>query len=1502
MTDPESAAWLQATNDAGLASPNRMTRIGATVHRRAALFCVFLSSMSMGGCSAPPIDGAPDDMASEELAVATPTWVHPECDASGLTSPPLGCDGPWSYTEQLLCTDKHPSCPDYCADLGACSLWANGVVAGSTSIENTGQTRTRTCTDRCPARGDGECASACGVEPTPGWCSSLAPARELQIENEAKAAIDAEPDMPWSQRAVRKASAEAVATVEGTEVASETRSITRTPTLIITRTVTTWTCQLQITRAERAYAESAACPCDRVDDTVCTHTCGTRPGFTAPGANLPDNPLFSNQTCTTCDVLPYGTSAEVAAKYDCLSQGLGAPVPTTVTAADFRDALIARLELLLELRGHLLDAAKQATIRAYYTSEDSAAVCHGPLPIEASCLWAGNAGALNGWLQLCQNLDRDDVPVDALRAHLDHCLSTFDLVAQIPPGVCHEQYRRAAASTTRNLLRHAMGFITATGGALVNVGEALDAIDRWYEHAELVVGDDDSWLRAGASAIVGSFWERTHNLIYALPEAVDASSVGSVLAQIDSKNFDVEYQVLAAAFAPNATLDTPPLLSIVGDALRSSIDQLETVSEMHDLACRYRTCAPTSTSQASEMWRLVASLADVTRLDAAVSAATSLNTAHASMRNAFAAIAARHANLRAAYDRARAGSGHLAGITSAHPIAPEAEELAALISLADDRYRNFQTDGLFLGAGARSLHAGMQNKQIVVQQLGQQVSALEAAYASFLDQRVSLVNTLLQELRNGQETRGLLDRIGIILERISNASAELGGLRAREMSERAAWASYLDAFEDMRDSGVFDGDAAANTDQLPALDVSGADARYSGSPASPAQLAVRYPAGSATPWKKTVRAGQSLRFDVRNDWTPSCALRVKTAPGAPLGAIAGPDAGSYGISNIDRLSGPEGYIVQWTGSGFDTRTTTADTTFRMGLSVDACIKLSYGTPVFAEFVTGARLEAWVQACANLSLTQTFSNAESSGTDNRSSASFAGGMHLDNTPYPYAPAGALLLVLTAPGTDTIVDVQVVGRQAAFIAPEDVDAYLVVNDFNPVSSGGRCDGFLNHKLHVEAAQVTSFGATADQLARAMAASLGEIRGAASGILAQGQLVPGEEQLLRLHARQRVAALTGFDVTQLPPAVSEFFETWISAELVSLNRRAEMYRHERELRLAGLERNALIHERDAAAEQSRLVRLAPRWLLRRLQTSRLAQDERALLRYLRDYAPPIFELRYPRALRDLLLSPDASVSAKLQLDQLESMDFAATSDDIAAVLLTLGNKVNDSLESAVANSADYGVVRAGVSFPDPDDYHGAGDPPPPNCGVFAPCNQPAAPPLTTWHAVELTRAKQVWSALRARGKVTFNVTPADLYDSHGGIGQLTCYDSAPIIRKMAVYAVTTDGNDWGQIDYRPALEVAAEQLFPTSTGAPVYVKTDTDWLFTGVPMLGGAENEALSDLRAHDSAAASGLSPFNTFTVDFANFPVPFDQTKQLVVTFELETRPIASPGVAVAECRP
>jgi hypothetical protein len=212
------------------------------------------------------------------------------------------------------------------------------------------------------------------------------------------------------------------------------------------------------------------------------------------------------------------------------------------------------------------------------------------------------------------------------------------------------------------------------------------------------------------------------------------------------------------------------------------------------------------------------------------------------------------------------------------------------------------------------------------------------------------------------------------------------------------------------------------------------------------------------------------------------------------------------------------------------------------------------------------------------------------------------------------------------------------------------------------------------------------------------------------------------------------------------------------------------------------------------------------------------------------------------------------------------------------------------------------AAVVFPDPARY-GSG-PTAPSCGLFGTCNDASRPPSALWRSVDLERAQEVWSAFAAGAPATFTVTPQDLYDPHGGSGLLTCYDAAPVVQNMALYVVHQNGFELDKLASRPALTIGAQLDFPTAAGELQYALADSDWLFTGISLLGGYENAAIADTMSTKSSVGQGLSPFTSFTIDFANYPygdVPLSDVQELVLVFQLETHPTAAPGVAVPACQ-
>ncbi len=1421
----------------------------------------------LAGCTLVGCGGSTGDSVAAESEALGASWLAPPCADDGLSSPPGSCKGPWSYQLDTICRSQSPLCGQECVQFNSCATWDNGPAWGAPQNEHGGEL---TITCATSIRKDHHVGgTGCRPSTNPNsWCQQLAKSRAAALTN-----LVPEPNRTQWNVAAHFQSAPIGATL--TQFVSYDQG---DGTNLV---ITDYTCTLSnVTIPTPATGVNPSCGCALTSDKTCDHVCSTTTKYTAPGAVQPSDPNIHDPVCLTGDQDPYGTAAEASAKFSKLQNALAGAVPSSVSAADWQTALRARLKLLLELRGDKLVASAFGYIQALYPITSAEPACQIPLAVPTQCVAAGNAGGLNALLQLCHNLAAGPhVPSAVVDARLTQCLQLFDLTAKLAAGACRDSYRTSSADVLRTLVGRRFASISDTAGAWSGLETSLTAIDAWYKRASVAAPGDGEWLPGETDKLLKLFWARAYGAGSPLPQSdadITPSSVGPMLDATFNTSLGVDAAVLNAAYQNAAALDSPPLLTITGDALRTMTERLETVSAMHDTACRYLNCDSAPSTLTSQAWGLLSALPDTTQLKNALMSSPAVAATHGELWHALDAVRANHARLEKAY--ATAGGGALPAMLSGAEPAP-ARQLAALVRRATDRTTSYHTFGFFLSNGARLLHAGMQNKALVLQQVEQHEAALSAARDRFNNNRVSMVQGLLQQLRGEADLTSLQDRTDMTTQHMTDLLGQLEGLQEREAKERVTYADFKATFDAERAQGVIDDSAAAQQTVIKSAPLSAYSARYDGKAVKADAWAAI--GGDGLPWVHSLKQGEELRFQVTGQqWEPTCALQRASIPA--------PDGKNYKIDTSDAATGPEGYMVQWSNGTFTGHSHSSGHTHEVSADVKACVKEIHGLDAL-----GNGFQASIEACLGYKYSRTWSESDNDGTDNRTTASFTGGIHLDETPVPFAAAGSLLVVSTVPGNAlAIVDVQVVARQDVYVAPMDVDTYLVVNDLSPAV--GACIVKAD-KLVVDAVKVTPVGTLALQLATAMTQTLQEIEADRPAILAQGDLLPTESTLLRQHARLRVSQLTGRDVSQLPDAVGALFDTWLSAEIVSLERRARMARLQREIKSDVTELGALAHDVAANGKQSRLAQLIPMWQLRQLADQRLEVERNTLVQLVSDDLPPIFELRYAKALAAF------KSSAATQLLALRDIDFGSPGDITTDKLLAVSLAARTRLELANLDSADYGTVMTAVVFPSPASY-GKG-PPVPNCGLFGTCTDGSRPPATLWRPVDMPRAQQVWNAFTGKTVANFTITPSDLYDPHGGNGRLNCSDGAPVIRNMALFAAHKTGVEINGLHNRPAMQIDPELDFPTGAGELRYVRADTDWLFTGVPLLGGTDTAAITSTIETHGSVAQGLSPFTTFSIDLQNFPtaLPPKSVDQLILVFELEVRPTAPPGVAVPGCQ-
>jgi hypothetical protein len=1476
------------------------------------------------------------ELGEAELAdtVPAPTWDMPSCDgtATGLVITPTTttCAGSWEYFGWNKCRIQ---CGVGCGARQTCARFVHGIEAGAETV--TRRDIDVDCTWQCSS-------SFCALS-----CPDLDPCRENDrvtdertLESSIIKQIDREVaeldlDLDAGERAAMDAKVRSLTkiTISTTELGPPSPDWGRA------QDGDTYTRQFRCTRREvkavaQSKAGSAHCPCTMPLPTYCYRRCGpiesTR-RYTTPGAARPqDTPQTLDVdtarpiTCMTCD-----DKAPVDDKFTCLTEKLGRTlVPaelegTGVTQATFRNSIVARLKLLYEFYGRDVDTrlspAQVDVIRPLYAAEAGKAACHLPFAtLSATCKQQGRDTGISQRLQFCTNNLTYPAGMQQVRtAEMDYCLGTFALVPTVTNATCKQKFLELTTTMARDVVNSEFQKSGWYGIRMVNdqlqgLPEAFAALDMWWENARLA-GQGDEWVRSEMNAVVSGFWTHVHKASSLPIESSARATAGNenssnaqlqtALDGLSDRGLATDLAVLDKLFT--SSINSPPMLLVAGTALRPLVERAETLSEMHDLVCRFRDCAPSSATRIGDLWRILSRLHDRESLSSAVDGAHRLREARADVWNVFDKLRlnANYRKLNAAYTSALADEhgnpsersiGHLVNSSGVQPGA--AATLVQVVDLAGKRWINFEKTQQFLGAGARALHAGIQDKTMITRQLGVYVDALRDEYDDFVADRRSMVLGLLDEITAGTNLGAVEARSRRLIADLDDARSRLAELYAAEGDAAVQLADFPARFEDLRKQGQFGNDMNAQTATIGTLKLSAANAREASSQGRAVDFAATYVASEHAPpqvWTHRVTTGEMVHLAVDSKtWSPTCALR-----GASLRHPA--NGQQYGISLATASTGPEGYSVSFSQGTFSSSAFSWDAGFREYANTETCAQAGGHNGITQVF--GAEVKAWVRACAGLEFSASQRWSGSNGEDQRTNASFSGGIRLKNTPYPDAPAGALLLVAVRPGSTQPFDVQVVTRQSSWLATEDADVYLVVNDL------ASCPDDSTDALTVNVYKTTPMGAVAKTLGVAMAKALEKLEADAPAIIAQGQLFANVDTALKASARQFVKAPPyNIDVTQLPPLVRDFFEMHLALRLASVERRAAIARVEHGIAQTDLEREAMEYEVHGAQSAYPLTQLLTRWQLRELERNELYLHERQLVAFLRNYVAPALELRFPHTLEELLGSADEAKSVVRQLDQLEDLDFGAANDEIASHLLALGRKMHARIEeAAIGDSIDPDLPLIGVSFPDPECYKRSDAAIPGRCvcnPAFQSCpDEVGDPPPTSFPAVPYDLAVAAWKGLAGGGEGKFEIRAEDLYARTGGT-KLLCEQSAPIIRRMAVMFVSRSEQSPIRNDLNLPLRPSKQAQFPTADGLLRFT-LGGGWVNPLIPGLGTVEYGEAATFNASRRVVGTGLSPFGVFRVglDAVRAHQPIDDLAEMVVLFQVDYRAIAPPGVNLPICR-
>lgn len=1186
--------------------------------------------------------------------------------------------------------------------------------------------------------------------------------------------------------------------------------------------------------------------------------------------------LVPGPKCTTCDTL----GGDPAALQRCLKEQAGRVSTLPVDRPRLDTILVEKQKLLYELFADKLAASGRSELQALYVSRpDPLPNCRSktPLPsVPAGC----QARATYSRALFCQRLLLDHVSVAVAATGFDACLALGSEIKSLPAVCAPDTLAASYIANLTELTQHLVGSIDREGTpalpSVTSLRNALAMIERWQQ-AVRPFGDAaasrHTQMMDAIQQIVATLWSSARN--------AGELPVGATRDQIAAQALEVDRRILLAAIGDAPTISGAALGHVLVRGFGGISDRVRSVSMFSDLGCLLQKCGSGgASSELSELWALWAQLGNPDGTKTALAGTTHVR---APWRVVFEGLAKNGAAVQNAI-AASTRSGKVADLATADPtgLFEIALPLSSLVRESVARSTSFTRTGRLDLQARAVLRGGLASAQIsaIENELNGRMSSLRVALDEFKANERQYLSDLLGDLANRVESNAakqqLVDRENDLL----NLSSDLAGLRESAAFEAAQFADFTTSFVD-----------AAKTQSSKLVEtvetkvsIDARNARQS-TPSTRVSDVAAQPGGST--WKHRIPKGSLAVIHTTGEWSPTCALR-KSRVFDPSGS-----GNSAPIDVTTAQVGPEGYLLQWQGSSYATkanRTSSSVADHRStSASGKACAgaKASVTTPKVVTLWSPLDIEVYasVEGCISADTGRTITDstdAESAdGNESRRSMAFSSGLRVEGTPFPGFPAGALLAIRTAAGSDDLTTsaVYVVrGPVTEITVDVDSDLYFAVNDAQCADSSGSISVTIDESQLV--------GAMAESVGATMSTVLSGLRDSATRILHQGRILPNELAVLREDALQVLRQKVN-NADALPPVLRGMFETWLDVELLKIQRQVEIVTIERSMALikSDVESNhAALALNDG---KQRLIEEMTRASIDNIDSARLTPDVERVGDLLSGYIYPALELRYPSVLDEMLR--DRKIADKFT--GLVSLDFMQPVSALGRAALDIADEFKQKWDAQ--KLADVGNANVGtgavVSFP-----------------------RPGAAITSQWAKADPTRSARVWNAILdpAQARVTLEIRAEDLYGAHGGASKLQCTEASPIIRSMGVY-VGIDSQGVGDSrngqGWRAPAEVDGALLFTTALGPKNYLLANGDWLSQQMPFLFGVSSNAASIFESlgRKFLVGNGLSPFTKYELDLTELRSGLTSTltdaTEIILAFEIERQPIASPGVrGIAAC--
>jgi len=934
-------------------------------------------------------------------------------------------------------------------------------------------------------------------------------------------------------------------------------------------------------------------------------------------------------------------------------------------------------------------------------------------------------------------------------------------------------------------------------------------------------------------------------------------------------------------------LSDEPLLSVMGQAFSPIVERASYLGFVHDFACAYKKCGanPPST-RLSDLTKLFAAVDDSAALSSAVASSP---YGHSNWKSSLGVLAASN-DIQAALSSVAASQG-LASPDATRDVSADwpapTRRFISTMNTAKDLYSSYTATGFFEpppGAFLQTrIHDSRRNDvQTYIANLKDQLQSRNSAYQA---EAAMYVQSLIQTQAEGANVTALETRVNELVR-------ELDDLTARKEAHVLAANTGVDTEADLaraveQAAGAIEGTQYFTTSAInggvPLL-LSAADAHATGGNQSIQQLAAFGPI--------PVNKNEILSLNAVGQWAPQCALSERQAL-SPDGNVSAP-------VNFVALAGPEGYTLQWTGSSWNAGTYSSSNTISAGGGVRG--EVCYGTSALGKAV-GLSANGCAYAYASYDHSWRWDNSD--GSESRYSASFSGGVHLNNTPFPMATAGSLLAVEVPRNGAAITDIHSVRSGNTTIrVSQDSDLYLVVNDKS-------CNGAdTMNKVEVTGSVMQSWDDVAKNLVGRMRYVLNQVAGHKAQLTATREILPNELAAIRSQALgtlsyAQVGCANG-DTTcfsevpfsSYPPTLQAMFNAFLDKETVRLERAVRIANIEHEMARLTREIASVGEELRFAERRQALVNTMPAWHLRNVRADYLRLQMDQLTQGTSTFFLPVLELWYPTVLQNV-----QSHAAQNGLDNLLAAD---ASTDIFNVATDMINVTQDALNEFAAYQLVSGSVenrKIAVSLNTR-----------PDCTSALLCNK------SEFKHVDPTVSNPIWSMLANSGQASaqLELSPQDVFQAGLATSQMSCQKELPVLIDMALVVVNPTHSASGR--YFNGQSFGREQLFAAEEGMRGYTTLNSQILPIDIPVLYATSSSSTNVLAAFDAyrqqrindnaglePPAIGLSPFTTMELSklagdqYTSWGFHTSNELILVMLVETSSSSTATPLSWIPTCR-